>query len=471
MSLRKKTKIVATIGPNSQDEKTLTAMVRAGLNVIRLNFSHGDFEEHRVKVENARKAEASVGRPVAVLQDLAGPKIRIGEFYKERVHVKKGSEFRLTTKKITGDENNAYVNYNKLPREIAPGDVVMLDDGKKKLTVKETTDTDVVTRVEIGGETKGRRGLNLPGADLSIDALTAKDKKDLEFGLEHDADYVALSFVRSPKDIKKLRRILDKRGSTAGIIAKIETRQAIEQIDEIIAEADGIMVARGDLAIEVPAERVPELQKSIIRKCNDRGTPVITATQMLESMIENERPTRAEISDVANAIFDGTDAVMLSEETTLGAYPVAAVGTMTTIARHAEQTYKERTSLNGDGGRDVTDAVTTSVVHTAHDIGAPLIIAATETGFTARMMARYKPLPLVCALTPSEKTWRQLQLSFGAYPIKVDALSSVEDMVGETRSEIRARKLASSGDKVVVAAGVPFSKSLQETNMLLVERI
>jgi len=471
MPLTKKTKVVATIGPNSQNVDTLTRMGEAGMNVARLNFSHGDHAKHQANLEAVREAEANTGRPIAVLQDLSGPKIRIGEFYKERLNLKKGSEFTLTTKKITGDESRVFVNYKKLPQELQKGDVVMLDDGKKKLTVTDTTDTDVVTRVEIGGETKGERGVNLPGAALSVDALTSKDKKDLEFGIANDVDFVALSFVRSPKDIEKLRRILDKRGSHAKIIAKIETAQAVEQIDAIIEATDGIMVARGDLAIEVPAERVPELQKDIVRKCNNAGKPVITATQMLESMIHDPQPTRAEISDVANAIFDGSDAIMLSEETTLGEHPVEVVETMAKIAKEVEHTHKERYSINDRAQKSITDAVTTSVVHTAHDIDATLIVAVTQTGFTARMMSRYKPLPLIMSMTAQDKTWRQLQLTFGAYPIKVDELASVDATMELVREEARAKKLAKKGDHAVVAAGVPFTKDHPETNMMVVEEV
>ncbi|MEX0672624.1 MAG: pyruvate kinase [Candidatus Paceibacterota bacterium] len=472
MPFRKKTKIVATIGPVSQDEKTLEKLAKAGMNVVRLNFSHGDFEEHQGKVDAARAVEKTIGRPIAILQDLSGPKIRIGDFYKEKVVLKKGSEFTLTTQKIVGDETKAHVNYKLLPKELAKGDQVLLDDGKKRLTVVRTTKTDVVCKVVVGGETKGRRGVNLPGANISIDALTPKDKKDLEFGITNDVDFIALSFVRRPKDVTKLRTILKKRGSDAMIISKIETQEAITNIDEIIELSDGIMVARGDLAIEVPAEKVPELQKEIIAKCNRLGKPVITATQMLESMIHSPVPTRAEVSDVANAIFDGTDAVMLSEETTLGEYPVEAVETMARVAQEVESNYKERYALNGGVEISTTDAVTTSVVETSHDIDATLIVAATLKGFSARMLSRHKPLPLILSLTPNKKTWHQLQLSFGVFPVLTKELTSVEDVFDAVRVQAPKFKLAKKGDKVVVVAGVPFSsKSPMETNMMLVETV
>ena len=471
MSQPKKTKIVATIGPHSKDKRTLTRMAQAGMNVVRLNFSHGDVSFHQEVHDAARYAEKQAGRPIAIVQDLSGPKIRTGSFVNETVQLQKGNEFRLTTRNIVGDDTCVSVTYKKLPRELKSGDIVMLDDGKKKLTVKDTTDTDVICRVDVGGETKGGRGINLPGVDLSVDALTPKDKKDLTFGLSNEVDFVALSFVRSPKDVHKLRRILDKQGSEAKIIAKIETQQAIDQFDEILDEVDGIMVARGDLAIEVPAERVPELQKEMIRKCNNAGKPVITATQMLESMIENTQPTRAEISDVANAIYDGSDAVMLSEETTLGKHPVTVVDTMARVAKEVESGYTIRERVGESGQRTVTDAVTTSAVHTAHETGASLIIAVTQTGFTARMMSRYKPGPLIMSVTARDTTWRQLQLTFGAYPIRVKELESIDKTLSLVRRKAKRKSLVHAGEYTVVAAGVPFSKEYPETNMMMVEEV
>src|SRR3989344_593187 len=308
-SFFKKTKIVATIGPKTQNEKTMTALANAGMDVARLNLSHGDHAEHLARIRLAKKISKKIKRPIAVLTDLAGPKVRIGDLYQEKVMLKKGGIFTLTTKKITGDETKAWVNYPKLPGEVRKGGTILLDDGKKRLEVVSVSKNSIRCRIIVGGETKGRRGLNLPGAYLKISAITEKDEKDLAFGLKNGADFIGLSFVRQASDILKLRAMLKKAKSDAAIISKIETAAAIENLDEIIKHSDGIMVARGDLAIEIPAQDVPLIQKEMIEKCNRAGKPVITATQMLESMIRSPIPTRAEVSDVANSILDGSDAV------------------------------------------------------------------------------------------------------------------------------------------------------------------
>jgi pyruvate kinase len=338
MAPTKKTAIVATIGPASESEAMLDELLRAGMNVLRANFSHGDFAEHQGKVDNLRKAIKTTGIPALVLQDLSGPKFRIGDFYKERVTLVEGETIVLTPEKIIGDEKRVSLNYPTLAEELQPGNIVMVDDGKKKFEVTEIKGKEVVCKIIVGGETKGRRSVNLPGANLKISSLTPKDKADLEFGFANNVDIVAFSFVRRPEDVKELRAILKARGSKAKICAKIETQEAIvpKTFDEILALSDMIMIGRGDLAVEVGYENVPPAQKMIIKKCNAAGKFVITATQMLESMIKNPVPTRAEVSDVANAILDGTDAIMLSEETTLGEYPVEAVEMMTKIAQRIE---------------------------------------------------------------------------------------------------------------------------------------
>ncbi len=359
----KKTKIVATIGPVTTSEAVLTKLVKAGLNVARLNFSHGDFAEHQEKVDNIRIVSEKLGTPIALLQDLSGPKIRIGDFYQERVTLKEGDEFILTTEKCVGDEHRASVNYPKLPQEIKPGAFIMVDDGKKKLQVVSIKGNEIKTKIIVGGETKGRRGVNLPGTDLSISSLTAKDKKDIEFGVSNQVDFVALSFVRRAADVHELRRILEKKGLPAQIIVKIETTQAIDNLEEILRATDAVMVARGDLAVEVPMERVPLLQKQIVHMSRELGKPVIVATQMLESMISAPVPTRAEVNDVANAILDGTDAVMLSEETTLGKFPVEAVSMMSKIAMEIEAEPDTRPIIDGDdlGLDSVAESVSESV--------------------------------------------------------------------------------------------------------------
>jgi pyruvate kinase len=338
----KKTKIVATIGPATESAERLASLLTSGMNIMRLNFSHGDFAEHQNRIENLKKATAQTKIKAFVLQDLSGPKIRLGEFSTERVDLKAGDMITITTEKIVGDATRVSINYPLFPKEVKKGDLVMVDDGKKKFQVVEIKGEDVVCKILVGGNTKGRRGVNLPNSDLSVSSITEKDRTDLEFGVKNKVDFMALSFVRKPEDIIELREILKKKKCKAKIVAKIETPQAIANIDKIIKLSDGIMVARGDLAIEVPFEKVPLYQKMIIKKCNKLGKFVITATQMMESMIKSPVPTRAEVSDVANAILDGTDAIMLSEETTLGEYPVEAVSAMTRIAEEIEGSLKQK---------------------------------------------------------------------------------------------------------------------------------
>jgi pyruvate kinase len=471
---KKKTKIVATIGPATSSQEQLEKLLKAGLNVVRMNFSHGDFSEHQEKVDNGRKAAEKTGIPVAFLQDLGGPKIRIGEFATEsgRITIKKGQTFTLTTKAIKGDESIAYVNYKKLPQEIKVGHTVMLDDGKKRLTVTKVQGENIVCKVEVGGELKGRRGVNLPDTDISMSSLTPKDKKDLEFGLSNDVDFFALSFVRRPKDVLDLRKILDGAKSKAHIISKIETPQAVANIDEIIRISDGIMVARGDLAVEVPAEQVPLIQKMIIKKCNEAGKPVITATQMLESMINSPVPTRAEVSDVANAILDGTDAIMLSEETTLGQYPIEAVELMTRVAEHVEKDLvKEEFFKDGVHHKlTIAESMTLSVVKNAMRLDAKYIISITSSGFNARFISRHKPTKPVLVMTPNKVTFQQLQLSWGCYPILIEEHKSIKDTSVLIRDILTKEKLAKKGDKVVVSTSMPFGE-IHEPNLMFVETI
>lgn len=468
----KKTKIVCTIGPATESQKTLEELLKSGMNVMRLNFSHGDFKEHGERVKNLRAAMKKTGIRAAILQDLAGPKIRIGIFNTESITLKVGQIFTLTTEDIVGDETRVSVNYPLLPQEVEKGHIIFLHDGKKKLEVLSVKNNDVVTRVLVGGEIKGKRGVNLPDSNLSVSSLTDKDKKDIKFGIKNKVDFFALSFVRRPEDILELRGILKKSKSKARIIAKIETPQALSCIDEIIKVTDGVMIARGDLAIEIPAEKVPLAQKSLIKKCNDVGKPVITATQMLESMIKSPVPTRAEVSDVANAILDGTDAVMLSEETTLGDHPVEAVKIMVRVAREAEKTYLERSvvSSHRHGEAEITDSITSSVVKTAHDVGAKVIVCLTETGHTARMVSRHKPIPTVLAFSPNETTCNQLCLSYGCQSVDVPIYDDLKKIFPEVRKYCLSKKLVSKGDHVIIVAGMPFNQT-GGTNMLIVETI
>lgn len=471
---KKKTKIVATIGPKTESQEMLEKLLKSGVNVVRMNFSHGDFAEHQAKIDNGKKASEITGLPIAFLQDLGGPKIRTGEFDTEsgRVTIKKGKTFTLTTKKVKGDETICSVNYKKLPQEVEVGHRIMLDDGKKELKVTKISGEDIVCKVINGGELKGKRGVNLPDTNVSISSLTPKDKKDLEFGIKNEVDFIALSFVRRGKDVKDLRKILNTKKSKTAIIAKIETPQAVKCIDEIIELSDGVMVARGDLAIEVPAEEVPLIQKEIIRKCNEAGKPVITATQMLESMITSPVPTRAEVSDVANAILDGTDAIMLSEETTLGDFPIQAVEVMTRVAEHTEKDYlKEFYYKDGiDKQISVGDSVTVSAVKNAIRTNCKYIVSITHSGYNARIMARHKPSQPLIVFTPKKNTFQQIQLSWGCSPVLIDEHKGIRDSSELVRNYLLKNKLAKKGDKIVICTSLPFGE-IHEPNLMLVETL
>jgi len=476
MKLRKKTKIVATIGPATSSVEKLSALLEAGLDVMRVNFSHGDFAEHQVKIDNLKKAIAKTGIACAVLQDLGGPKIRIGEFKNGGIILKVGQKFTITTDKVEGDETKVSVNYPMFAKEVAKGHIIFLHDGRKELEVLEVNGNDVLCKVLVGGEIKGKRGVNLPSSELSISSMTQKDYADIEFGIKNQVDFFALSFVRRPSDITELRKVLDARKSKAKIIAKIETPQALVNIDEIIHLADGVMIARGDLAIEIPAENVPIAQKMLISKCNDLGKPVITATQMLESMIKSPVPTRAEVSDIANAIFDGTDAIMLSEETALGEFPVEAVQMMTRVALKVESDHSyikaEKAKRHMKGlATGVVDAITGEAADVADRIGAKCIVAMTIGGFNALMVSRYKPVQPLLVFTPNEVTARQLLLSYGCIPtINKKSETFIQAMV-EIRKFVLKNKLAVKGDFVVVVAGAPFNTKGVKTNLMLVETI
>ena len=468
MNLTKKTKIVCTIGPVTKDVAPLETLLKTGMNVMRMNFSHGDFAEHQEKVDNLKIAVKNTGIPCAVMQDLGGPKIRIGNFKEEPVFLKEGAFFTLTTDKVEGDVNRVSVNYAPLPKEVKVGGTIMLHDGRKKLQIVEIKGTNVKCKVIVGGEIKGRRGVNLPGAYLSISSLTDKDKKDLAFAFKNKVDFIAFSFVRRASDVNELRAILKKEKSDAKIIAKIEDCEAIENIDELISLVDGVMIGRGDLAIEIGAENMPITQKMIIDKCNDAGKPVITATQMLESMIKNATPTRAEVSDIANAIFEGTDAVMLSEETTLGDYPLKAVETMATVAKtvekgvDAEQTKPEVLS-------DM-ESVAMSAVEIAEDIHAKALFVYTSSGRTAYMISRCKPTMPIVGMTPTQRVANQLLLSYGCHPFVIGKCANLTDVQKQVREVCKDQKIASKGDKIVVVVGLPFGLGT-ETNSVLVETL
>lgn len=466
-----KTKIVATLGPSSFEVPMIERMLEAGLNVARVNMSHGDHTTHATAIHHARTAAKRTKRPLAILQDLAGPKIRIGDFESEDVTLENGKHLTLTTKACTGTAERVFVNYSKLPKEVKVGMAIYLNDGKQKLVVEKITDTDIVTTIIAGGTIKGRRGVNVPDGDLSISSVTAKDKKDLVFGLAQGVDFMTLSFVRTAADIHYLRKLIGK-DSRVSIVAKIETKAAIENLDEIVAAADVIMVARGDLAIEMPLEKVPLLQKHIIATANRAGKPVITATQMLDSMRVAVTPTRAEVTDIANAIIDGTDAVMLSDETAVGVHPDRTIAIMAQVAREVEYDpyFTNRHTMWDFEPVSVCDAVSQSIVRSANASNAKAIVALSESGFTGRMVARYRPTVPVVVLTPHQATFNTSLIVFGCIPVLVKGVKNIADAQKAAKKVLKERGLADVGDTFVLGAGMPFGTQ-GSTNMMVVDRV
>jgi len=482
MANRKRTRIVATIGPASESKEMLRKLVNAGMNVARLNFSHGDFAEHGAKVQNVQAVAKEIGRPVAILQDLAGPEIRLGTFSKERsddvATIVEGDEFTLTTRAIEKCDNTiTTVDYADLPKQVKKGEMLILDDGKRILRVKSSTDTDILTEVVVGGPITGRRCLFAPDSALTMSALTKKDKKDLDFIKEYDVDFIAISFVRDGSDIEELRTLLKKMDKQhIKIIAKIETKAALENLEEILTATDAVMVARGDLGVELPATEVPLAQKRIIKMANDFGKPVITATQVLLSMVERPAPTRAEVSDASNAILDGTDALMLSEESALGKYPVEAVKMLASIAKTIDKRVyigeisKQMKEYLKQGVHDTDDIVSTSVAQMAKRVGAKAIVALTESGGTARLISRFKSEAPIIAITPNESTYRQLALSANCYPVMIGRFQYIGEVTDTINEVVKSNGLATLGDRIVISAGVPFGVA-GGTNLAMVHTV
>ena len=471
--LSRRTKIVATIGPKSRDPEVLRALIQAGVDVVRLNFSHGSKEDHAEVVAEVRRLEEELGRPIAVLQDLQGPKIRIGRFKAGRVELRPGQRFVLVTEPVEGDAERVSVSYPGLPTDVRPGQTLLLDDGHLVLEVTSVRPDAVETVVRVGGVLSDHKGLNVPGADLSIPALTEKDLEDLAFGARIGVDWVAMSFVRSRDDLLLCRHYLNRYGSHARLIAKIEKPQAVERFEAILAEADGIMIARGDLGVEMPLAEVPLVQKRLIRRTLHAGKPVITATQMLESMVQSPTPTRAEVTDVANAIFDGTDAVMLSAETAAGAYPVEAVRVMDRVAREAEASpeYAEKmVFLRPEPEHTVQDAIALASVDVAESLPADAIVVFTASGSSAWRVARFRPRVPIVALTPSPTVRRQLVLTSGVYPRQSPDPKDSDDMVRIALAEVKQSGLLEPEATIAITAGVPFGVS-GTTNLLRVERV
>jgi pyruvate kinase len=469
----RKTKIVCTIGPSTSSASVIKELLQTGMDVARINFSHGTHKEHTSYIKTLRQTAKKADLPLAIMQDLPGPKNRTGKLRRGSIELKENADFILTTREILGDENRVSVGLPYLSSIVKPGDMIFLDDGAIELRVTATSNTDVSCKVLTGGSLGEDKGINIPGVTWDAPTITEEDWNHLLFGLKHDVDFVALSFIRQAKDVLKVRKFLRKEKKAPALIAKIERREALDNLDEILKAADGAMVARGDLGIEIPIQRVPIVQKEIIQKCNHLGKPVIVATQMLESMVNAPRPTRAEVSDVANAIFNGADAIMLSEETAVGSYPIEAVSMMTQIALEAEATlpYEEMLTNKGkDLQPETGDAISYAACHTAHQLGAAAIIAFTSSGSTARRVAKYRPRVPIIAITPSQTTQRQLSLSWGVRAFQIPEPSKIAGLFSRGARVAKRAGLAKEGDLVVITGGVPIGIS-GSTNLLKVEKV
>jgi len=454
IDLKRRTKIVATIGPATQSEEIITDLIKAGVTTFRLNFSHGDHKDHQERIKTIRKVSEKLDLDIGILQDLQGPKIRLGRFKDGPVKVKKGDKFSLTSNEVECTKSIANVTYNKLAQEVTSGKRILLDDGKIEMIVEKVDigNNLLECKVTVGGVLSNNKGVNFPDVQLSVKALTDKDIEDLEFGLTAGVDWIALSFVRNPSDINEIKNLINKNGHSIPVVAKIEKFEAIDQIDSILPLCDGVMVARGDLGVEMPAEEVPLLQKELIRKANTLGIPIITATQMLDSMASNPRPTRAEVSDVANAILDGTDAVMLSNETAVGDYPVEAVETMATIARRIERDYPLK-AIESHLPSTIPNAISAAVSNIARQLDAGAIIPLTKSGSTARNVSKFRPPTPILATTTERSVARRLQLVWGVTPLLVkndDRTAKTFSIAMQIAQELGILK---QGDLVVQTAG------------------
>ena len=470
----RRTKIVATIGPASRDRKVLESLAQAGIDVVRLNFSHGEHHEHLAVMESVRAISDQLGRPIAILQDLSGPKIRTGRLKDDKpVELRKGERITITTdESMEGTARLISTTYKALPKDVSPGDRILLDDGNLELRVLAASLSEVECEVVDGGWLKSKKGMNLPGVKLSTPALTEKDRRDLAFGVKNGVDYVALSFVRQAADVTECKALIKSLGGTCPVIAKIEKREAIDDLPSILEVTDGVMVARGDLGVELSTEEVPTLQKRIIELANGAGKVVITATQMLESMVDNPRPTRAEASDVANAILDGTDGIMLSAETASGRYPVEAVATMSRIALYTEEHYgafRPPARVAIDSASVVASSLARVARTVAEELGCKLIVAFTESGTTAHLVSTFRPHPPVAAITPNSDTYRRLALWWGVIPVKSEFAGTTDDMIVKGELLLKEKGLIGKGDTVLMLAGQ--SHTTGATNMLRVHTI
>ncbi|GLX69588.1 pyruvate kinase [Paenibacillus glycanilyticus] len=470
----RKAKIVCTIGPSSESLENTTKLIKAGMNVARLNFSHGDFEEHGNRIKNIKIANKELGSNVAILLDTKGPEIRLGKLKEEPIELVAGERVALTTEEILGDINRVPITYNNLPNDVTVGSTILIDDGLIGLTVEEVQGTEIFCRINNSGQIKGKKGVNVPGVSISLPGITEKDANDIIFGIEQGIDFIAASFVRKASDVLEIRELLERHNAShIQIISKIENQQGVDNLDEILEVSDGLMVARGDLGVEIPAEEVPLVQKMMIEKCNRAGKPVITATQMLDSMQRNPRPTRAEASDVANAIFDGTDAIMLSGETAAGKYPLEAVMTMSRIAERAEAALEYREIFTKQANAQqttVTEAISQAVAVSALDLNAAAIVTSTQSGFTARMVSKYRPKAPIIAVTNDEKVMRRLALIWGVRPVLGESAETTDAMFENAVAGARSTGLISLGDTIVITAGVPVGRA-GTTNLIKIHHV
>ncbi|MCL2396748.1 MAG: pyruvate kinase [Defluviitaleaceae bacterium] len=468
----RKTKIVATLGPATNDVETMKRLIKAGMNTARINFSHGSYESHAVTINALKSARKALDAPVALMLDTKGPEIRIKSFAAGEVELKKGQTFTITTDDIEGDENRVSVTYDELPNDVATGNRILLDDGLIELRVTRISGNEIQCTVLNDGKLGSNKGVNLPDSNVSLPSMTEKDMEDIKFGIKHGFDFLAASFVRTPKDVLEIRQVLeDNDGTHIQIIAKIENREGIDNLQSILEVADGIMVARGDMGVEIQPEEVPLIQKEMIKKANVAGKPVITATQMLDSMINNPRPTRAEANDVANAIFDGTDAIMLSGETAKGSYPVESVKMMDRIARRIEDSLDYARALwqrSSQNVVNVTNAITFATCSIAADLDASCIVTVTKTGFTGRMVAKYRPNCPILVVAANEVVWRRMSLVWGVQSTIAKMVESDEELFEVAGQCAMDAELAKNGDVIVIVAGVPVGVA-GSTNLVKVQ--
>lgn len=470
----KKTKIVCTIGPSSDSYEVLKALVNEGMNVARLNFSHGTHPEHKKRIDTIKKLRDDLDEPIAIMLDTKGPEIRIKTFKDGMIRIEQGQDFTLTSEDVEGDETKVSVTYKDIAKDLKADDRVLIDDGLVEFTVISVDENNVYMKAVNSGELSDRKGVNLPSVKVNLPTLTEKDIGDLIFGIENDVDFIAASFIRSAKDVLEIRKILESNGGEdIKIISKIENLEGVQNIDEIIDASDGIMVARGDMGVELDEEDIPLMQKDIIRKCNLKGKFVITATQMLDSMIRNPRPTRAEVTDVANAILDGSSAIMLSGETAAGTYPVKACEMMRKIAVKIEDSLDYKIivdSTNDEHEINITNSIAKATREAALDLDAKVIIAATTSGLTARNISKFKPKSPIIAATTNEKVRRQLAIEWGVYPIRATLASSIDDLFYESINILKNIKFVKEGELVILTAGMPLGKA-GSTNIMMVKTV